>query len=423
MKKYNWLLLFSIIFYFFLSLTSGILLFHQEEKQSHVYRVEMNRIKKEFTEIHSIEKVKMSDYTYIKKIVFLDASMMNETTITHFFKEQNNFSILIEPWYQEGKFLGYLKFMYQVPGNPTFLSLILLEGSLFLLELFVLFLLVYLKRRVIHPFHRLSELPQQLAKGRLKGEVKIEKSQYFKNFLCGISQLKDTLDVSKHRQLELMKEKKRILLSLSHDIKTPLNLIKLYAKALDENVYTKKEEKQHALYQIGKKTIEIERYVDTITKSSTEELVDLPVEMGEFYLSDLLKKVFVVYQDQCDIRNIDLIVANYKDRIIKGDLNRSQEVMENLFENAIKYGDGKRIEISFREEDYCQLITIFNTGGNVTDNEFNHLFDTFFRGSNATGKQGSGLGLSICQELMRKMDGTIYAEQKEDGILFTLVFR
>ena len=58
------------------------------------------------------------------------------------------------------------------------------------------------------------------------------------DFLLGIGQLKDSLDTSRRRQLELEKEKKKLLLSLSHDIKTPLNTIQLYARALEEHLYT-----------------------------------------------------------------------------------------------------------------------------------------------------------------------------------------
>ena len=63
----------------------------------------------------------------------------------------------------------------------------------------------------------------------------------------------------------------------------------------------------------------------------------------------------------------------------------------NLFENAFKYGDGRRIKLEFYEEDYCQLIQVFNTGEPVSDNDFNHIFESFFRGSNSRGKQGNGL--------------------------------
>ena len=280
-----------------------------------------------------------------------------------------------------------------------------------------------MKKKLVEPFQRLSELPIQLAKGHLKGHIKEEKSRYLGRFMWGMGQLKDTLDVSRQRQIELMKEQKKMLLSLSHDIKTPLNLIKLYSKALEEDIYTNEQEKRNAMHQIGEKSKEIEKYVEEIIQSSREDILDLPVHNSEFYLQDLLSKVMNVYAEQCALRHIDLKLGDFENRLLKGDIERCQEVLENLFENAFKYGDGRRIEVSFYEEDYCQLIRLFSSGSTVTDNEFNHLFESFFRGTNAKGLKGSGLGLYICKELMQKMDGTIFAEKCEDGMAFIMVLR
>lgn len=82
--------------------------------------------------------------------------------------------------------------------------------------------------------------------------------------MWGMGQLKDSLDTSRQRQIELMKEQKTMLLSLSHDIKTPLNLIKLYSKALEEDIYTQEQDKRNAMHQIGEKSHEIEKYVEEI---------------------------------------------------------------------------------------------------------------------------------------------------------------
>ena len=65
---------------------------------------------------------------------------------------------------------------------------------------------------------------------------------------------------------------------------------------------------------------------------------------------------------------------------------------------------------------------LFNTGIPVTDNEFNHIFESLDRAQNSEGRQGSGLGLYICREIMRKMGGEIFAEKQQNGMAFVLVF-
>lgn len=69
-----------------------------------------------------------------------------------------------------------------------------------------------------------------------------------------------------------------------------------------------------------------------------------------------------------------------------------------------------------------QLICVRNSGCALPDTELPHIFDSFWRGSNVKNRSGSGLGLYICRQLMRKMNGDIFARIKDDCMLVTAVF-
>ena len=99
------------------------------------------------------------------------------------------------------------------------------------------------------------------------------------------------------------------------------------------------------------------------------------------------------------------------------------ECLQNLIENAIKYGDGKRIEIGFDKQDGCALITVTNTGCTLEAKELPQIFGSFHRGSNAAKVQGNGLGLFICKRLMSLMGGEVYAEIQDDCFCVTLVVK
>lgn len=394
------------------------MIFFLEPEKNHEYRVESNRI---IATLQEGKEINLEDYSSISEITFLDIKESDERKIQEFFLEKNEQKSFIQPYLKNGILRGYLCFYYTEPINSNLAIFFILELILFVTWFIVFLILLYLKHKIIQPFYRFSSLPQALAKGHYKGEVKLEKSKYFKQFLLGMSQLKDELELSKKRQMELLKQKKQLLLSLSHDIKTPLNLIKLYEKSLEENVYSNEQEKIEALKQISKKTIEIEEYVEQITTSFREEIMDLPVTITEFYLDNVLDNVSQIYEEKCKLQHIRFIVEEHGNPLIKADKDRLQEVLENILENAIKYGDGKEISITFSEQDYCHLIHIYNTGNPVSEHELVHLFDSFFRGMNTSGKQGSGLGLYIAKQLMRKMNGDIYAENKENGMRYTMV--
>ena len=91
-------------------------------------------------------------------------------------------------------------------------------------------------------------------------------------------------------------------------------------------------------------------------------------------------------------------------------------------ENAVKYGDGKIIDINLSEEDGCILITVSNSGCTILNTDLLHIFDSFWRGANAENIAGSGLGLYISRQLMRKMNGEIFAEIRDGFMCVTSVF-
>lgn len=285
---------------------------------------------------------------------------------------------LFQPFFIGESLEGYLRFDYQSQENTEDI-LWLTEGIVSAAFLFIFLLLFYVKNKIVQPFHVLSDMPYELSKGHLKGELNESKNRFFGKFVWGISMLRDTLDEKKTKELKMEKDKKMLLLSLSHDIKIPLSTIKLYAKALSEGVYDSEEKRIHAAKQIEKHSLEIEEFVKEIINTSREDILSVEVNNSEFYLKEYIEKVKKYYEPRCSLSLTELSVEKYENKLLTGDIDKALEVMENLFENAFKYGDGKRISISFYEEDYCQIIRVFNSGTPIAAEEMPHLFDSFYR--------------------------------------------
>ena len=301
---------------------------------------------------------------------------------------------------------------------PLYINLLL-----FGMMIVTMIVLVYVHNKVLKPFQNMSNLSYELAKGNLSMPIKEEKSKLFGRFLWGMDMLREKLEDNKEKELEFQKERKTLILSLSHDIKTPLSSIELYSKALLENLYDTQDRKDEALQGIARNVKEIKRYVDEIVTASREDFLNLEVSMGEYYLSEVMKVTESYYKDKLSVIHTEFQVDEISECLVKGDKNRMVEVLQNVMENAIKYGDGKRIRISFGEEEDCKLVHIENSGCNLKEEELPNLFDSFYRGSNSTGMKGSGLGLYICKTLMRKMDGEIFAGMNEDVFCVTIVIR
>ena len=304
--------------------------------------------------------------------------------------------------------------------NNSYLAMI--NIALVSISLLVIVVMLYLRQKILRPFQVLTDVPYQLSKGNLTLPVRESKNRFFGRFIWGVDLLREHIEQQKERELELQKEKKTLLLSLSHDIKTPLSAIKLYAKALSRGLYTDKEKQQQIIGNIDSKADEIEAYVSQIIQASNEDFLSLEVSVSEFYLSDLITPIQAYYQDKLSMVKTDFSISSYPNYLIRGDLDRSIEVIQNLMENAIKYGDGGEIPLSVSEEDGCALITVRNSGCTLPSSELPHVFDSFWRGSNTSKQKGSGLGLYICRQLMHKMNGEIFAQIDDGYMHVTAVF-
>lgn len=423
MKKYNRILAGTVFTYLAIAVLFLIGYRQQSKSEALAYKTEINQVMQEFIDAGKFFRVDMGEFSYLQEISYLSQQDTLDTEkVSVFYKNHNGVHSSTHSLVIDGEIKGFVRFDYRIEKSDAKIVWVV-EGILLIAFVFVVVILLYVRIKILEPFHTFGEMPYELAKGHLTGEVNENKNRYFGRFLWGISMLRDTLNDARTKELKLMREKKLLLLSLSHDIKIPLSAIKLYAKALKENIYETKEEQFHAAEQIEVHAQEIENFVKEIVTASSEDIVSIEVENTEFYLKDFVEKIQEMYLPKCQLRMVEFTIGEYENHLLKGDMERAFEVMENLIENAFKYGDGIRISIDFYEEDYCQIIRVFNSGEPIADTELPHLFDSFYRGSNVGSKQGNGLGLYISRQIMQKMEGDIFAERCEDGMNFCLVFQ
>ncbi len=329
---------------------------------------------------------------------------------------------MILPVHEGRKLSGYLRFSYLPVKDTT--SIILVMDSILLLVLAGLVaLLLYVKLQILKPFHIIEELPYALSKGQLNTGLKESRSRFFGKFIWGLDLLRETLESQKQINMSLEKDRQTLVASLSHELKTPVAAIKLYSSALTRDIYDSDDKRKACAVLIGQKAEHIETLIGDIITASVSSLQNIEIKNREFYLGEWLKRLLLSHKERLELLKIDWTIDAYPDKLLFGDPDKLLEVMDNLIENAIKYGDGGQIRLSFQEEDMRQLIVVENTGNPLSAAELPYIFTSFWRGSNAEGKKGNGLGLYICKQLLHKMDGDIYAEPVKQGMKFVLVLR
>ncbi len=375
------------------------------------YRVEVNRIALQI-EQGGLEDADLSSCRYVKAVVEFKAAGFDDG----FYESESDYMI---------REIGGRLYRFDYIGrNDAGNTQIIIAVNVILaaMSAVVFGVLFYVRGKILNPFERLANVPYELSRGNLIPPIRESKSRFFGKFLWGIDLLRENMEQQKQRELELQKEKKTLLLSLSHDIKTPLSTIKLYAKALSKNLYSDGEKQREIAESISGKADEIEGYVSRIIAASREDFLSLNTESGEFYLADLVQNIAAYYSEKLELVKTEFTVGKYGNCLLSGDLDRSVEVLQNIMENALKYGDGKRIELLFPDADEGVLISVRSSGCTLDKEDLPHIFESFWRGANSAKVCGSGLGLYICRQLMHKMGGEVFAEIESDCVAVTVVF-
>ena len=389
----------------FLLLTAALnfVLARQEKRDDGIYRVEAKRLVDEITETGSYN---IKKYPHITGVFTADGGELYSSDEHYLIIEENDTLYRVE---------------YTIDGKRR--GILIINCVLCAVLLMIVSLLLYIYRYIIAPFCRLNDVPQELARGNLAVPIPEEKSRFLGRFTWGVNLLRESIEDSRKKELAMQRDKKLLLLSLSHDIKTPLSAIKLNAKALAKGLYKDEEKRRSAAESINARADEIESFVSEITKAASEDFMSFAVVTGEEFLSRIVTRISARYAPRLAMSGTELIIQKYDDCLLSCDPDRLAECLQNLIENAMKYGDGKRIELSFDKMDGCELITVSDTGCTLETRELPQIFESFHRGSNADKVQGNGLGLFICKRLMSLMGGEVYAHIRDGCFCATLVVK
>ncbi|HTI61125.1 HAMP domain-containing sensor histidine kinase [Mucilaginibacter sp.] len=249
-----------------------------------------------------------------------------------------------------------------------------------------------------------------------------EGSTFILVFLVGAISLHKS--IKKERRLQ--DQKRNFLLSVTHELKSPLASIKLLLQTIQKRDLSKQQIQDF----IGKSLLDIERLDDMVENMLLASKIDnrsYTFPKAEFNLSALVDNVVNRLQlNKCDLTQ-QLINAEIEPKIaITGDKFALTSVVTNLIENAIKYsGPCEVVDVRLYSRDNKIFLEVADHGIGISDTEKPRIFDKFYRvGSEDTrNTKGTGLGLYIVKEVLDKHEASIKVRDNDpSGSIFEVVF-
>ncbi|ACV39325.1 HAMP domain-containing sensor histidine kinase [Leptotrichia buccalis] len=229
-----------------------------------------------------------------------------------------------------------------------------------------------------------------------------------------IGELIDVLNETFNKKKEIIKSQKAFTSNVSHELKTPLAIMKGYLDILKWG----KDDKDllnEAIENLNLEVKNIERIINTLFLNSNLEKITVKKEITD--VKQLFKKIKKDYE-LLNIKNEMIIKVNNEVNIFV-DKNLISEALRGLIDNCIKYSIGN-IELIAREDEVVEII-VRNYGEGIPEEEKKNLFNRNFQGKNA--KKGLGLGLPIIKDIILLNDGKIYIENRKDGIDVKIQFK
>ena len=318
---------------------------------------------------------------------------------------------------QDGEIKGFLVFSFR--DDHVIRSVVISEVIVGICFLISALFFIYIDRKVIMPFNRLSDYPERIAKNENADALPESKNRYFGKYIWGMNMLRDRLsgDTRKLRQLE--KEQLTLVSTIAHGIKTPVANIKLYSEAIGSGLYRDNgipdEKDAEVAGKIAKNADDITGLVKELLDSASKGVVVFEPSIEAFYLTEIEEFVKREYDNRLSVLRIPYKVDMRSRVMINSDKNGICRIITQLLENAVKYGDGRGITITVDKNEDGYIFSVRDIGSRIPDSEMPYVFNSFWRGSNASNVEGNGLGLYEASFIARKLGGDITVRYLEDS--------
>lgn len=285
------------------------------------------------------------------------------------------------------------------PGKPkNIINYILLFISVFVVVCVILILIIL--KTIFKSLIFIENKTKQLAEGKLDAKVTDSDTEFKQNEITHILESLETMRLS---ILDLQNKKNRFIMGISHDLRTPVSIIKGYSEAIHDEIITSKEEIMNATQLIDSKSTQLENMIETLI--NYVKLNDY--EIRERLINSSITKIITSFAKESAITaNVykRKIITNIKldeDIIIPLNEQLLYRSFENIFSNALRYTkENDSIEInSFIQNDEL-FLEIKDSGQGIDEKDLNNIFEIFYRGTNSRREEGLGIGLAVVKNII-----------------------
>lgn len=210
--------------------------------------------------------------------------------------------------------------------------------------------------------------------------------------------------------------------NVSHEMKTPISIIKNYAQLLQTGKASEEQKKEYA-EEIENAASRLSSLISNILKLNKLENQRITPEVEVYDVCRQLCESVFLFEDAMEEKGIELEADIEDVAMIRADASLMELVWNNLLSNAVKFTEqGGCITIRQTSDENYVKVSITDTGCGISRESINHIFDKFYQGDTSHSTEGNGLGLALVKRVLELMDGEIQITSEEgQGTTFLVV--
>lgn len=291
-----------------------------------------------------------------------------------------------------------------------------------MLPLIIIALICFMLYKIIKIIKEYSQIENKLKdvyNGNNQTELKEEDfSMVFKSSVKYLNNISNGLENAVQERMKSEKMKAELITNVSHDIKTPLTSIINYVDLLKKEDIANEKANEY-INILDNKSQRLKKLTEDLIEASKVSTGNVSLNLEKINIVELIKQAIGEFEDKFQNKNLQIIVnCNENEININADSRYMYRIVENLFSNIYKYAlENSRVYIDISIVDGTNVVIEMK---NISKDKLNisadELMQRFVRGDRSRNTEGSGLGISIAQNLTELQNGTF--ELKLDGDLF-----
>lgn len=277
-------------------------------------------------------------------------------------------------------------------------------------------------KKITKPIVEMSDIAENISNLNFEKRIEVQSKDEIGKLGESINKISEKLSANIEELKNDVERRKQLVRNMSHELKTPIGIIKGYAEGLKYGVADNEEKMQKYCNVLVEECDRMDKLILELLNHSMIEAGMVKLNITSFNLYELINDIIERFKAAMNEKGVTFDLKCENNFVISADRDMLEKVINNFITNAIDYVEGRNlIELNVEEKNNEIRISVFNTGTNIPIEAIDKIWDIYYKVDKARSRKygGHGLGLSIVKSIIKLHGGSTKVENVKDGVEFS----